>query len=350
MSIHNNIDQIVPLEVSRSGLGRRLLRLLIAVLPWAIIAGLLWAGLFIKPKPVGFTVTPPLLERRDQFYGLALSPAGDVWVGGSQGKILAISSDGNIRRMPTPTERTLQDLAIWDASHAVAVGNDGVVIYSADGGKSWQAAREVPRSQVANKLNRVRIAASGLAIATGEMGALLISRDYGQSWQRLREEEDVAWNDVAILSDGRLVVVGEFGRILLGDEQGKNWEEVTSPVASSLMSVQFRDARNGVAVGLEGVLLITRDGGRQWDSVEIGITDHLFDVLWDEEHQRWFASGALGRWVSGRGDVDTWQSGALDSHNLSWHTRALPVGASMWLVGADVGHWDGHQWSPVTPE
>ncbi len=256
MSTLINIDQTSSRALPRPGFAQRSARLLMAVLPWAIIGGLLWAGLFIKPQPVGATV--------------------------------------------------------------------------------------------ANKLNRVRLAANGLAIATGEMGALLLSRDFGRSWQRLREEEDVAWNDVAILDDGRLLVVGEFGRILLSDDQGQSWEEIASPVPASLMSVQFRDALNGVAVGLEGALLVTRDGGRQWDSIDLGIGEHLFDVLWDAANGRWFASGALGRWVSGS-DAGDWQSGALDERNLAWHTRALPVGSSIWLAGADVGRWDGRQWSPVNP-
>jgi hypothetical protein len=115
------------------------------------------------------------------------------------------------------------------------------------------------------------------------------------------------------------------------------------------MSVQFRDALNGVAVGLEGALLVTRDGGRQWDSVDLGISDHLFDVLWDAGSGRWFASGAMGRWVSGSGDASNWHSGALDERNLAWHTRALQVGSNIWLAGADVGRWDGRQWSPVNP-
>ena len=187
-----NIDQSSSLRVPRHSPGQRVLKALMAVLPWSIIAGLLWAGLFIKPQPVGGTVTPPALERRDHFYGLALAPNGEVWASGSNGKILAIGVDGQVRREPTPTERTLQDIAIWDGSHAVAVGNDGVILHSQDAGRQWRAAEGVPRSEVANKLNRVRIAAGGLAIATGEMGALLISRDYGQSWQRLRDEEDVA--------------------------------------------------------------------------------------------------------------------------------------------------------------
>ncbi|MFZ3203137.1 MAG: YCF48-related protein [Pseudomonas sp.] len=342
-----NIDHPSSLRIPRQSAGQRVLKTLMAVLPWSIIAGLLWAGLFIKPQPVGGTVTPPALERRDHFYGLALSPGGEVWASGSNGKLLAIAENGQIRRLPTPTERTLQDVAIWDASHAVAVGNDGVILHSQDAGQHWQAASGVPRSEVANKLNRVRVAAGGLAIATGEMGALLVSHDYGQSWQRLREEEDVAWNDVAILDGGRLVVVGEFGRVLLSDDLGQHWEEPAAPVPGSLMSVQFRDAQNGMAVGLEGTLLATSDGGRTWEGVELGVTDHLFDILWIAQQQRWFASGALGRWVAG--DDQGWTTGALDERNRAWHTRALAVGSQVWLAGADIGRWDGRQWSELQP-
>ena len=343
------IDNSSLLTVVRVGAGQRVLRVLMAVLPWAIIAGLLGAGLFIKPQPVGSTVTPPLLERRDHFYGLALAPSGEVWASGSNGKILAIATDGQIRRLPTPTGRTLQDIAVWDSGHAVAVGNDGVVLISQDAGQHWREVFGVPRSEIANKLNRVRIGASGLAIATGEMGALLASRDYGQSWQRLREEEDVAWNDVAILDGGRLVVVGEFGRMLRSDDLGQHWEELEAPVTSSLMSVQFRDAQNGVAVGLEGALLVTRDGGQQWESIDLGVRDHLFDVLWNPAQGMWLASGALGRWVSGSGDGSNWKSGTLDDQNLSWHTRGLSVGGDVWLAGADLGRWNGRQWSPLKP-
>jgi len=343
------IDQTTALPVSPATLGQRALHALMAALPWAIIGGLLWAGLFIKPQPVGATVTPPLLERRDHFYGLALTPDGEVWASGSNGKILAFAADGQLRRLATPTERTLQDIAAWDSSHAVAVGNDGVVLFSLDGGRLWQAAANVPRSQIANKLNRVRIAAGGLAIATGEMGALLISHDYGQSWLRLREEEDVAWNDVAILDGGRLVVVGEFGRILRSDDLGQHWEAIEAPLPSSLMSVQFRDAQNGVAVGLEGALLVTSDAGRQWQNIDLGIGDHLFDVLWNPTQARWFATGSLGRWVSGSGEIDSWKVGVLDDRNLSWHTRALAVGNDLWLAGADLGRWNGRRWSPLKP-
>jgi len=334
-------------QVSAPSLGARLLKVMMAVLPWVIIATLLWAGIFIRPQPVGGTIIPAPLESRDQFYGLARLPSGELLASGSYGKILKVSPDGSISRLAIPTRNTLQDIAVWDASHAVAVGNDGVILFSRDGGNSWQQAADVPRSEIANKLNRVRVAADGLAIASGEMGALLISRDYGSSWQRLREEEDVAWNDVAFLGEGRLLLVGEFGRVMLGHIDGQEWQEVDAGVGASLMAVNFKDEQHGVAVGLEGTVLETRDAGRSWQPLDVGLHDHLFDVAWLAEQQRWFVTGALGRWASGEGS--TWQVGILDERNLAWHVRALPVAEGIWLAGADIGLWDGQRWSRLQP-
>lgn len=319
----------------------------VAALPWLIIGGLLWAGLFIKPQPVGKTVQPPLIEARDHYYGLALAGDGGVWVAGSSGKIIAIAKDGRTERFATPTERTLQDIAVWDASHAVAVGNDNTIVFTADGGKTWRAAARVPRSEIANKLNRVRVADGGVAVATGEMGALLMSRDYGRTWTRLREEEDVAWNDVALLGDGHIRVVGEFGRILLSEDGGASWQEIDAPVPSSLMSVVFRDSEVGIAVGLEGVVLVTRDGGQTWSETDVGTHDHLFDIAWDAAAGRWIGTGSLGRWVSADADAANWTSGRLHERDLSWHTRVVPAGQSAWFAGANIGRWDGSQWRPL---
>ncbi|MCK0509048.1 WD40/YVTN/BNR-like repeat-containing protein [Aromatoleum anaerobium] len=326
---------------------RSLARAPVAVLPWAIIAGLLWAGLFVKPQPVGSTVQPPVLEQRDHFYGIALAAPGEVWVVGSNGKILTLGADGRAERFATPTERTLQDIALWDASHAVAVGNGGVILFTADAGRTWTAAADVPRSEVANKLNRVRVDEGGVAVATGEMGALLMSRDYGRTWTRLREEEDVAWNDVALLGGGRIRVVGEFGRILASDDDGASWQEAEPPVPSSLMAVAFRGTDVGVAVGLEGVVLVTRDGGREWRKVDISTHDHLFDIAWDATGGRWIGTGALGRWVRAEADATNWTTARLDDRDLSWHTRVVPAGEFAWFAGANVGRWDGTRWMPL---
>lgn len=331
----------------------RLIKFGLGLIPWLIIGGLLWAALFIKPKPSGSSVQPPVLERRDHYYGIAYAGANALLAVGTGGKILRIEAgSGRAERMPTPTGETLQDIAVWDeeggnTEHMVAVGNDGVILVSADGGARWAQVPALPRSEIANKLIRVRTASGGLAVASGEMGALLMSRDFGASWVRVREEEDLAWNDVALIGESRLVAVGEFGRVIVSEDKGANWVEVPEPVMSSLMSVAFRNASEGVAVGLEGVALVTNDGGLNWTQADLGITEHLFDVSWDAATQRWVGAGALGRWIRADAEAQRWETGRLDERDLSWHTRVLPIAGQIWFAGANLGSWDGQSWSAL---
>ena len=336
--------KLASVEIPRNRLRSTVVKVTVSSVPWLIIGGLLWAGLFVKPQPAGGTVQPPVLERRDHFYGIAAAPNEDIWVAGSDGKIVAVDKQGLTRPLVSATHQTLQDIATWDDSHGVAVGNEGVVLITSNGGHSWKTVESVPRSEVANKLTRVRVAADGKAVATGEMGALLISKDYGATWTRLRDEEDVAWNDAALLPNDRLVVVGEFGRILVSPDGGNTWDTPKVPVESSLMAVSFRNANEGVAVGLEGVVLTTRDGGRSWHREKQDSHAHLFDVTWDDANQRWLGVGALGTWIQAGPEASDWQSGRLDERDLAWHTRILPKGKEAWLAGANVGRWDEKRW------
>lgn len=326
----------------------RLVRIIVSSIPWLVIAGLLWAGFFIKPQPVGSTVQPPIVEARDHYYGIAAFDNHQLWLAGSNGKIVAVHRDGTLTRLKTPTAHTLQDIAAWDARRAVAVGNDGVVLVSADGGASWQEVKDVPKSAVANKLTKVRVLQNGKAWAVGEMGALLYSSDHGQVWARARSEEDVAWNDIALTEEGTGWVVGEFGRMLKSRDGGKSWEPVQAPVKSSLMSVAFRDARNGVVVGLEGVVLVTTNGGATWVQAYPKVREHLFDIAWDEARRRWVAGGNLGVWVTGDASATNWEAGKLDARDLAWHTRILPNADGVWFVGANVGIWSDGRWVPLS--
>ena len=337
----------LPLAQHPPGLAGRAQKVTSSVVPWLIIGGLLWAGLFVKPAAVGNTVQPPVLEARDHLYGVAAPGGGGVWLAGSGGKIVAVAPDGRLRRLASGTTRTLQDIAAWDAQHGIAVGNEGVIVTTADGGRTWTPASDVPRSEVANKLTRVRVAEGGRAVVVGEMGAILASDDYGAHWRRLRAEEDVAWNDVALLDAGELRVVGEFGRMLVSHDGGASWREATAPVETSLMAVAFRDARHGIAVGLDGVVVTSEDGGESWRRAETGIHDHLLDIAWDAAGARWVGAGVLGRWVSAPADAKTWTTGRVDERDLSWHTRVLAAGGELWFAGAGVGRWDGAHWQPL---
>lgn len=317
---------------------KRVVNILSAAAPLAIIGGLLYAGLFVKPTPLGAAVARPVFERGDRFYGIATTGGGRVWIAGSNGKILRSDDQGRTwQPQPVPVAHTLQDIAAFDSLRAVAVGNEGLVLVTADGGKSWTDAK-APRSAIANKLLRVKTAADGQAWAVGEGGSLLRSSDYGMSWRRQAGDEDKAWNDVAIRGN-RILVVGEFGRARLSVDGGGTWRELSMPVDSSLMAAAFRSDRDAVAVGLGGVVLRSEDGGQSWQRADSSTGEHLYALSWDGA--RWIAAGAKGVLLSGDAGARHWQASRLQPQDRHWYTALARAGDKYLLAGSRFTTADG---------
>lgn len=307
----------------------------LAAAPLLIIGSLVYAAFFVKAEVHVDAIHAPAIERRDAFYGVVAPEPQVIWAAGSYGKVVR-SNDGGATWAIQNTKVTahLQAIAAWDAQRAVAVGNQGRVIVTQDGGATW-AEVEVPRSEVANKLVKVRTYPAGVAWAVGEMGAALRSNDHGKVWRRAMPEQDQGWNDVVFVgTDGWLV--GEFGRVMRTKDGGTTWQPVESPSKASLMSVAFRDASNGVAVGLSGTVLTTADGGASWTLVPPVTREHLNHVRWDG--QGWHAVGDKGVQVSDRDG--RWQGGRLVEKDLSWRTQAEPVGGQLLLAGANLARLD----------
>lgn len=288
------------------------------VLPTALIAGLLYAGLFIKPAPAGSALPMPPIERRDAFFGLEMPAPGVIWAVGSGGKIIR-SEDGGQRwtRQAAVTDEHLQDIAAWDDRHAVAVGNQGVILRTEDGGAYWTLV-PAPTSSVANKLIRVRALADGRAVAVGEMGALLGSRDQGRTWQRLAPERDVGFNALAAVGE-HIWVVGEGGTIQFSPDGGTTWRTQRAPTKRSLTGVAFVDDRRGVAVGLDGTVLSTDNGGLDWNDRSIEGVGHLYDVVVDGSG--WRAVGERDVLLTAGPDAVTWTARRATGATLAWHSR-----------------------------
>ena len=303
---------------------------IISILPFLIIGGLLYSALFVKPNIVASSVRPPAIARGDYLYGIALPKPNVMWAAGSNGKVWRSADSGlSWAIQATPTDENLQDVAAWDEMRAVAVGNQGVTIRTDDGGKIWREIH-VPRSNIANKLMRVKIFEDESAWAVGEGGVVVCSADRGVTWVRKGREEDVAWNDVFV-SGQKVWLVGEFGRISSSSDGGETWKPSNSPVKTSLMAIAFRDKTNGVAVGLDGVVLVTRDGGSKWIEQPKVTREHLFDVIWDGS--QWAAVGDKGVLVSGDGS-GSWKLSQVARNQRAWHTKIVSTEEGYVVTGA----------------
>jgi photosystem II stability/assembly factor-like uncharacterized protein len=317
--------------------------LVASTMPLAIIAGLLYAALFIKPASSGGAVPEPVYERRDRLYGISVGDDGSVVAVGSGGKILLgdiKGGAGSIAKADSGTKETLQAVARWDELHLVAVGNEGEVVVSADHGRHWEAGR-APKSAVANRLVKVIALPEGIAFAVGEYNALLKSSDYGKTWQRLLPEKDAVIYGLARQGD-HLLAVGEFGRVLLSADQGATWSETQAPVKANLTAVVFGNDGLAVAVGLNGTLLSSHDHGRSWSVVPASVEEHLYDVIWDGK--RFVAVGDRAT-VLASGDGTTWEAcdtGLGNAANYLWFTQLAPVANTYALAGSGIALMDGN--------
>lgn len=303
-----------------------------SVAPFAIIGGLLYAGLFVKADAVVRKVDAPAIERRDNYVSLAVPAPDLVWAAGTGGKVVQ-SRDGGKSwvSQPTGTQNNLLGIAAWDPQHAAAVGNLGTIIVTADGGNRWTPA-QVPESSNPNKLFRVRIF-DDLAWAVGEFGALLRSTDRGMTWSRALPEKDRAWNDVFFLGQQGWLV-GEFGTLMKTADGGETWNEVDTPNQVSLMSVAFRDASHGVAVGLSGTVMVSADGGETWQPAPKATRESLYSVIWDND--RWLAVGDKGVMVTAAAGTSEWKAERISDQDLSWRTQIVRSADAYYLAGANL--------------
>jgi photosystem II stability/assembly factor-like uncharacterized protein len=224
----------------------------------------------------------------------------------------------------------------------VAVGNEGVVIISTDGGINWQKI-DAPKSEVDNKLVRVKTYPGGKAWACGMMGAALFTTDYGKTWHRGLPEQDIAFNDVAFANQEIGVIVCEFGRILRTADGGKSWKEINTPIESSLTAVSFDPSGNGVAVGLGGIVLLTSDQGETWSHVpKIEATEHFWDIIY--AGQQWFAVGNKGIFARSKTGLD-WDVSQLSDKEMLWHTEVLAIDTKLFVVGGSQGIYENGRWS-----
>jgi photosystem II stability/assembly factor-like uncharacterized protein len=284
------------------------------------------------------------IERRDNMYGVTHAGDNLIWIVGNIGKIARSRDGGKTWDSPkSGINYNLQDIAAWDEKRLVAVGNEGVLIVSEDGGDTW-IKKNVPKSEVANKLIRVKTQDGGKAWACGIMGVALYTDDYGNTWRRRVPEEDVAFNDIAFATDLIGVIACEFGKVKRTEDGGETWTDISTPVGKSLIAVDFNEEGVGIIVGLEGTVLRSADYGLTWALIDAGTTQHLFDITHYNGH--WVGIGNKGIIITSSDSGVTWESKQLSKTELLWHTGITRLSSSkMIIVGGTQGIYDNGNWN-----
>jgi photosystem II stability/assembly factor-like uncharacterized protein len=158
---------------------------------------------------------------------------------------------------------------------AIAVGNEGVIVGSSDGGATW--ATQVSGTKV--NLNAVDSdgGSSGTIDAVGDNGVIRETTNQGVSWTTQTSGTKTNLNGIA--NRGLVTyAVGSDGLILKTTNGGTTWTPQVSGTKEKLHSVAFFNDTHGYAVGAEGTILRTNNGGIKWDKLVSGTTRNLRSV------------------------------------------------------------------------
>ncbi len=246
---------------------------------------------------------------------LDLVDAGDRAVAvGERGHILVSETrrDGWRQIAGVPTRSTLTAVAAFEG-RVLAVGHDGIVLRSDDGGLTWARKRVVlfskenfdPRNGA--PLLDVLFLDKDHALAVGAYATLLRSDDGGENWQYvdvlgrgdtspapepsdddnapalddeswnfdsadldLDEETDPHLNAIARTGNGNLFIVAERGAAFRSTDQGVTWQRIQLPYEGSMFGVIAGTGDHVLCFGLRGNVYESNDLGSTWDKRETG--------------------------------------------------------------------------------
>ncbi len=180
---------------------------------------------------------------------LDLARAGTSWVAvGQRGNIL-LSADGKTwQQVPAPADTTLTRVRFLDASHGWAIGYDGTILVTEDGGKSWKL-QQFDAAWGKPYFDILFFDANNGLLA-GANGTLKKTADGGKTWNAI--DSDVFADtpnlyNLLALGDGSLLLAGERGFLARSTDKGATWVQLKSPYTGSYFGA--------LATGNGGVLI-----------------------------------------------------------------------------------------------
>ncbi len=110
----------------------------------------------------------------------------------------------------------------YDGEYIVVVGENGLVLFSYDGGDTWGEGY----ADTTETLRNVKL--SDMAgIAVGDNGAIVRTEDSGSSWYDVSSSATADWEAVDSYDIGAFVVVAGLGsEILISEDSGLSWTTV----------------------------------------------------------------------------------------------------------------------------
>ena len=300
-SVMSAINHVVPQDTEPPRSAPRFGALGLAL----IFAALAVAPLTSSAQPVE-TSSSSLAKPWDSFFSTAFLPSGKCYAVGAEGALLSSADGGKTWARRAIAQRG--DLSWWDlysirftpdGKAGWIGGENGLILKTTDGGATWNS----QPSGTTENIFRVDAVNSTTAYASGSNGLLMSTTDGGAHWQQRIQKSGLIFFDLAFPDTQNGWAVGEFETILHTADGGKTWTPQMGGKRANfklpaLFAVRFADAQHGWAAGQGGTLLRTDNGGANWQPITAPSDSPMYSVV--------YAGGSAGNapsqlWGSGDG-------------------------------------------------
>lgn len=197
---------------------------------------------------------------------------------GERGNIV-VSDDGqHWAQAQVPARSTLTSVFFVDHRSGWAVGHDGIVLHTRDGGSTWIVQRFDPTAN--QPLLDVVFLDPRRGFAVGAFGLFLSTVDGGQTWTDVDapvvRELGLHLQAIAAISNGGLLVTGENGLIATSID-GTTWQRQPTAYEGSFFGAVSRGITGAIVFGLRGTAFATQDiHSNAWSRIDLGTTCSLF--------------------------------------------------------------------------
>ncbi len=260
------------------------------------------------------------------------------WAVGNNGAIIHTSDGGDTwTNQNSRTSEHLNSVYFFDEFTGWIAGNNNLVLFTENGGEQWVERR--PSSVSDQDIKDILFAdwKRGWAVG-GPGGHIYYTDNSGLTWQRQTSvSADGTVNSIYTHNHETFYAI--FGnQITFADGQG-NWEEIQFLTESDFFTAEdlfFIDEENGWVVGNDqsgGKFFKTEDGGNQWEEIKF-ISDGEFRSIIFSENEKGFVVGTGGTLLHTSNGGASWE--VIESgteKDLNDITFADP--GNGWIVGTD---------------
>ncbi|HSV71986.1 MAG TPA: YCF48-related protein [Methylibium sp.] len=306
-------------------------------LAFALVGASLWSRSGLAGAAVDLLRTPArmsALAPRAMLLGIASAGPRLVAVGERGVIVWSDDAGANWRQAQVPLSVTLTAVSFVDARQGWAVGHDGAVLHSADGGQQWTLQFDGNRANAAVLASRkaaVQAASGPEARETAEAALAELEENVG--FGPSRPLLDVWFRDAR-----QGWVVGAFGQVFRTDDGGARWSYVGDalPNPDGLHCNRLTPLPDGslVIAAEAGQLFRSRDEGRGWQLHDTGYAGHLYGVLPGGSPGVLVAYGFAGHVLRSDDDGQHWQERQVGTPKALIGGLRLPSGRLL-LVDRD---------------